>query len=145
MHATGEYSFAIAPNSSTQGQPFIVPSTGTIPAAVSMRWADNCTQGKRFLFRLHEIDARYNLVLAHHPAREYMDTYLEAAEFGEMAEGAVVSGLRSGMSALNRSSRNWRVSFVCVQRGQQVIDKCNQIFMAETIGRVEGMEGIREN
>ena len=65
----------------------LVFSFARITAAVSMRVADYYTQGKRSFFRLHERGGRYNVVPAHHLAREYADTYLEAAKPGEDRKG----------------------------------------------------------
>ena len=61
----------------------LVFSFARITAVVSKRAADYYTQGRRSFFRLHEKWGRYNVVLAHHLVQEYVDAYLEAAEFGE--------------------------------------------------------------
>ena len=65
----------------------LVFSFARVSAAVSMRVADYYTQGKRSFFRLHEKGGRYNVVPAHHLAQEYVDAYLEVAEFGEDRKG----------------------------------------------------------
>ena len=65
----------------------LVFSFARITAAVSMQVADYYTQGKRSFFRLHEKGGRSNVVPAHHLAQEYVDAYLEAAEFGENRRG----------------------------------------------------------
>ena len=65
----------------------LVFSFARITAAVSMRVSDYHTQRKRSFFRLHEKGGRYNVVPAHHLAQEYVDAYLEAAEFGEDRKG----------------------------------------------------------
>ena len=65
----------------------LVFSFARITAAVSMRVADYYTQGRRSFFWLHEKGGRYNVVPAHHLAREYVDAYLEAAELVEDRKG----------------------------------------------------------
>ena len=74
----------------------LVFSFARITAAVSMRVSDYYTQGKRSFFRLHEKGGRYNVVPAHHLAQEYVDAYLEAAEFGGGPEGATFPELPPG-------------------------------------------------
>ena len=56
----------------------LVYSFARVSAAVSLRVADYCIQGRRSVFRLHEKGGRYNVVPAHHTAQEYVDAYLEA-------------------------------------------------------------------
>ena len=65
----------------------LVYSFARVSAAVSLRVADYCTQGRRSFFPLHEKGGRYNVVPAHHAAQEYVDAYLEAAHTGEDHHG----------------------------------------------------------
>ena len=57
-------------------------SFARVTASVSLRVANYYTQGPRSFFRLHEKGGRYNVVPAHHVAKEYVDAYLEASRIG---------------------------------------------------------------
>ena len=74
----------------------MVYSFARVSAAVSMRISDYYTQGRRSFFRLHEKGGRYNVVPAHHSAQEYVDAYLEAAEFGEDRRGPLFRSCPAG-------------------------------------------------
>jgi integrase len=54
---------------------------------VSFNLEDYYPQGKRWWLRLHEKGGKHHVVVAHHQAAEYLDTYIEAAGIEEDRKG----------------------------------------------------------
>ena len=74
----------------------LVYSFARMSAAVSLRVANYYTQGRRSFFRLSEKGGRYNMVPAHHTAREYVDAYLEVARIREDRRGPLFRSCMPG-------------------------------------------------
>ena len=102
----------------------LVFSFARVSAAVSMRTADYYTQGKRSFFRVHEKGGRYNVVLAHHLAQEYVDAYLEAAELEEDRKRPLFRSCAVGRQdrlegrAMTRATALWMIKRRVRQAGQ---------------------------
>jgi site-specific recombinase XerD len=58
-------------------------SFARIEAALGMDVGDYYPQGKRWWFRLHEKGGKHHEMPAHHKAEEFIDAYLDAADFWE--------------------------------------------------------------
>ena len=74
----------------------LVYSFARVSAAVSLRVADDYTQGPRSVFRLHEKGGRYNVVPARRLAQGCVDAYLEAARIGEDRRGPLFRSCEPG-------------------------------------------------
>ena len=72
-------------------------------AAVSLRIADYCTQGRRSFCRLDANGGRYNEFPAHHTAQEYVDAYLKAARIGEDRREPLFGTANTGAAIRSRT------------------------------------------
>lgn len=108
-----------------------------VGAVVGMNVGDYYSTGKRWWVRLHEKGGKYHEVPMHHNAEEYLDAYLQAANFDQDKKAPLFRSTR-GQSRVLTPNRISRIdAFRMVRRRAHdaglLEDFCNHTFRATGI------------